>query len=100
MAIVALFAARGASDLWPFGGYAGEFVVVDQIVLPRYAPVENTVGPTDLSYDAGDQVVVDCKIAGFETRQTWYRIKDEGAFVPEGAVAASVADPPGNPPDC
>jgi hypothetical protein len=94
-------AARGAWDLRPFAGYAGEFVVVDFVVFPGVVPMEDAIGPDGLSYSKGHIVIVDCKTHGIKApREVWYRVKGEHVFLNSSSVAASCADPPGTPPDC
>jgi hypothetical protein len=100
--VVGTLAVRGASDFLPSTGYSGDYIVVGgYIVQPGAAPMDNSVGPSDLSFGEGDTVTIDCKTPGIKNpKQTWYRIKGRGAFIKRTNLVPSYADPPDTPPDC
>ncbi|MDP1859240.1 MAG: hypothetical protein Q8K82_11235 [Gemmatimonadaceae bacterium] len=102
-AVAGSLMARGAWEVRPFRAYEGEFIVVGgPVVVGSVAPQQDTEGSLKFNWEAGDSVTVECVTNDLKRPdKRWYRVRSEPkVFLSESQLIPSIAEPPGDPPNC
>lgn len=104
LVVVVPFVTIGVREVFRSDPYRGAFIVrgASPVVIGSIAPQEDTEGSMNVNWAPGDTVTVECVTEDLErSSRHWYRVSGKPkVFLFETQLMPSVAEPPGNPPDC